>query len=504
LLLGALFSLYLSLFRWPFTPLWAGYDHWAIILDAVRMREGERIYRDILNVTPPGVEVVYLLVLRLFGLRNWIPNVPVILLGVGTTWLVVIISRKVIRESQWLPLLPGFLFLTVAFLPTMSDSHRWFSTAASLGALAVVMEERTRRRLVLAGVLCGTASFFTQTQGVFAVMGLAFFLFWESRTTESSRQELMGRIGCLLASFIATVVATEAYFVWKGGLEGFLDCLVRYPILYYPADRAHNSLQVYLTEIPQFPPWSHLPLLARYLFIHALVPLIYLIYLIWRRLRGASGQEGTRLMLVNIMGLFLFASIALSPSYLRLCTVSPPALIIMTYWLRGEGKLRRFSAGLLWFIVAAFATVHPLRVQRTPVSILQLPRGPIAFSAQDSVPYQLFSWLSSQTRPGQPFFTAGEPGIFFPLALRPVDKTPGYDNTGGTRPEDVQAAVAALERNRVKLIEWPPDSYDPKFYRPEEDHLAPLKEYVQRNYHLVKRFESPGGDEFEEIWERNP
>jgi hypothetical protein len=504
LLLGALVSLYFSLFRLPFTPVWMGYDHWGIILDAARMWGGERIYRDFLDQTPPGVEVMGLLFFSLFGLRNWIPSIEVILLGLANTWLIVLISRKVIRSGRFLALLPGFLFLTVAFLPTMSESHRWFSTAASLGALAVVMEERTLRRLGLAGVLSGIASFFTQTQGVFAVMGLAFFLFWDSHRVNSSRRELWVRISCLLTSFVVTVLATYAYFARKAGLAGMLDCLVRYPLVYYSADRVHNSLHVYMTEIPQFPPWSHLPLLGRFLFIHALLPLIYLVFLVWRWRKGANGEEGVRLMLVNIMGLFLFASIARSPSYLRLCTVSPPALITMTYWIRGGGKLQRISAGLLWFIVLGFATVHPMRVQRTPVSVLLLPRGPIAFSVQDSVPYQLLDWLSSQTRPGQAFFTAGQTGIFFPLALRPVDKTPGYDNTGGTRPEDVLAAVAALEENHVRFLEWPPGSYDPRFYRPEEDHLAPLREYVQRNYHLVKRFESPTGDEFEEIWERNP
>ena len=46
-------------------------------------------------------------------------------------------------------------------------------------------------------------------------------------------------------------------------------------------------------------------------------------------------------------------------------------------------------------------------------------------------------------------------------------------------------------------------SCDPKFYRPEEDFVEPLKKYVQMNYHLVKRFDSTNSDEIEEIWQRN-
>ena len=504
LLLGALVCLYFSYFRLPFTPIWVGFDQWGWLGDAARMWGGERIYRDFFELTTPGLEVVDLFTFGLFGLKNWIPHVHVILVGLSTTWLVVVISRKVIARGQFYALLPGFLFFTFAFFPTMAETYRWFSSVALFAGLAVVMEEQTLRRLVLAGALFGVASFFTQTSGVFAALGLVAFIFWEWREGNSGRLGLLRKTACLLGAFVATVLATNAYFVWRAGLVRFLYCVVRYPLLYYPTDRVHNSWHVYLSEIPQFPPWSHLPPLGRFLFIHALVPLIYLVFLVWRRRRPTHGEEEVRLMLLNIMGLFLFASVAPSPSYLRLCTVSPPALIILVYWMQREGRLQRILTGLLWFAVCGSGMIHPLRVQRSAMSVLQLPRGPVAFPEQASDAHDMVQWLASQTKPGEFFFAPGEPGILFPLALRPVDESGGYDNTDATRPEYVQSAIAALERRRVRLIQWPPDSTEPRFYRREEDHLGPLKEYVQRNYHLVKHFDSPTSDEWEEIWERNP
>ena len=502
LILCALASLYLSFFRLPFTPIWVGYDQMGFLWDATRMWSGDRIYRDFFELTPPGIELVDILFFRLFGLRNWIPNVHVILLGVSLTWLVVIISRKVIHGAPLRSLLPGFLFLAVAFFPTMIESHRWFSSAALLAALAVVMEERTPRRLIVAGALFGVASLFTQTQGVFAFIGLATFLFWEWRKRNSEWQELLGKMAYLLASFVVTVLATNAYFVWKAGLDRFLDCLVRYPFLYYPADRVHNSWQVYLTEMPQFPPWIHLPRLAGFFFIHAILPLVYIVFLFRYRRGATNGEEGVGLMLLNVMGLFLFASVAPSPSYLRLCAVSAPALITLVYWIRGEKRAQRISAGLLWMAVLCLGTVHPLQVQMSAVSVLQLPRGPMAFLKQSSVAHDLLRWLASQTRPGDFFFAPGEPGIFYPLALRPVGEAPGYDDTDYTRPEQVQSAIVALKKYHPRLIQWPPDSTDPKFYRPEGDHLGPLREYVQTNYRLLKRFDSPASDEWEEVWGR--
>jgi hypothetical protein len=503
LLLCCLIALYLSHFRLPFTPIGVTAEPWEFFWDAGRMWEGERIYRDFFELTPPGIEVVALLFFQIFGLRNWIPHVHVILLGLSLSLLTLIISRKVIRGRRFLALLPGCLFLTFAFFPTMVESHRWFSSAAVLAGLAAVIEERTPRRVILAGMLSGVASFFTQTQGVFAVTGLAIFLFWEWRQRKSGRHKLFQTMTCLLASFLVTVVATYAYFIWKAGLDRVLDCLVRFPLLYYPADRVHNSWQVYLADMPQFPPWSHLPRLAVFIVIHAVVPLVYLLYLAHHPRVTRDAKEGARLMLLNIVGLCLFASILLSPSYFRLCTVSAPALVTFVYWIRRDGRLQRISAGLLWAAALCFLIAHPLRVQMSPVRVLQLPRGPIAFPERSFLPYALLRWLALQTQPGEFVFAGDAPGIFFPLALRPVGQTPGYDNTGFTRPEHVRSAVAALERQCVRLILWPPNSTDPRLYRPEEDHLEPLRKYVQMNYHLVKRFDSSGGGEFAEIWQRN-
>jgi hypothetical protein len=115
------------------------------------------------------------------------------------------------------------------------------------------------------------------------------------------------------------------------------------------------------------------------------------------------------------------------------------------------------------------------------------------------------NWLSSLTSPGDIFFAVDGKGMFFPLALRPMDKTVGYDHTGETRPEDIQNAIATLQKYHVKFIQWPAQGCNPAFYNPDEDHPAPLSDYVQMNYHRAKRFGNPvdGHSAFVEIWQRN-
>jgi hypothetical protein len=502
LLLCALASLYLSHFRLPSAPIWEPNDQWDVLKDPARMWEGDRIYRDFYEQTTPGTAVVDLLFFRMFGLKNWIPNLHEVLLGVGLTWLVVMISRKVFREERFLALLPGFLFLTFAFFPHMEDTHRWYSCAATLAALAVVMEARTSWRLAAVGVLAGLASFFTQTQGVFAVMGLIAFMVWEWRERNAPWQDLLQRTACLLAAFVATVLATDGYFIAKAGFERFLDCIIRIPVLYLSRDQG-NTLHVYMSEMPGLSHWYNVPGLGRFLLIYALLPLVYLLFLARYRRGIANREKRIPLMLLNVMGLFLLASVAMAPSHFRLCTVSAPAFVILIYWIRGSVMVHRILAGSLWIAVLYLGVTGLLRTQASPVVYLQLPRGEMAFVQQTSGEYEMMRWLSSRTQPGDVFLATGQIGILFPLALRPVDEASGYDDTSVTRPEWVQNAVASLDKYRIRFIEWPPDRTDSRFYRAKEDNLAPLREYVERNYHLVKRFDGPAGDDLGEIWERN-
>ncbi len=411
--------------------------------------------------------------------------------------LAVVIARKVIIEGPFLTLLPACLFLTFAFFPHQQDTHRWYSTLATMGALAVVMEDQASWRLAVAGGLAGIASFFTQTQGVFATLALITFMAWEWRAGKSTRLEFLQKTACLVAAFLAIVVATDSYFVWKAGLDRFFDCVVVRPVTVLSRD-PNTNWRVYMTEFTPPGHWYNLPGLGRFLLVYALVPLAYILFLVRYGRDRAHRTEGSRLAMLNFMGLFLFASVATAPSYFRLCTVSAPAFVTLIYWIRGRGKLRWTLAASLWAAVLYLGMVSSLRAQASPAIFLQLLRGRMAFSNPPSGEYEMLRWLFTHTRPGEFFFATGQFYFFFPLALRPAEGAGPLDNTGTTSPEDVRAAVAGLEKYVGRFIEWPPDSTGPSLYRPEEDHLAPLKEYVQKNYHLVKQFAEGG-----EIWEKN-
>src|ERR1700730_6012660 len=109
-LLSALF-LYLQVFILPATPRAATGDQAIYLHHAVRMLEGEMIYRDYDHFTLPGTDVVYMTLFKLFGVRAWIPQAMLMVLGTSMLALVSFISRRLISGMSYL--LPGLLFVAL-------------------------------------------------------------------------------------------------------------------------------------------------------------------------------------------------------------------------------------------------------------------------------------------------------------------------------------------------------------------------------------------------------
>ena len=502
--LGGLGFLYLNLFILPHVPIFQDEDPQIYLTNATRMLEGQVMYRDFFQITPPGTELVYLALFKLFGPRAWIPNVVLLFLGFILAWLTLEISKKVVKG--WAAFLPGLLFLPFAFRIGFSGStHNWFSTAAVLAATTVILDRRTPVRLVGAGALCGLASFFTQTRGVVAILGFAAFLLWErARKSERWRALLESEV-CLFGAFLLTVVAANAYFVHRAGLKRFLDCTVLFVIRYFPSDSTYSSLVAYIADLPEVLfsgsiTTYRLPALGIWLFIHALVPFVYLAFFVrHRREAHARPQEPwDRLMLLNVTGLFQFIGIAPAPSWFRLCSVSVPALVIFTWLVRSPGKLRQTLVRSLWVVALILAIAEPLKRQINWWIGLDLPPGRTAFLNRGV--YDKVLWLHSRTRPSEFFFRAIYPDYYFPLGLRNPAGVPYVTPTDYTRPEQVENVVEALEKYRVRFVFWSVWLDIPGASHPEGDHLGPLRRYLRQHYHVVTTFSDA---DFEQVWQRN-
>jgi hypothetical protein len=469
--------LYLSLFVLPATPI-AGTDNDQSLYlhNATRMFYGQMIYRDFFQFTPPGTELVYLGLFKLFGIRAWIPNATLVVLGLGLTWLCVFISRKVLNGLT--AYLPALLFLVLAFDSDLDASHHWFSVIAVITACALILQERSLARVAGAGALCAVASFFTQARGGLALVGFAFFLWWDHRKRPQQGDSLLWSEGALAAVFAAVTVVLNSYFVWKVGLTRFLWSTVTFGIKYYPAEKQMNSLQAYMAVVPTLANWRHVPD-PGWVFIHALVPLIYLLFFArcWREFRKRPEQPWSQLMLVNLVGFFLFVGVAPAPVYWRLCVVALQGFIILAWFLRPPAKLHTLIRQALWVAAVAAMLGIVVHQQTRWRAVLDTPTGRAAFF--DPADFERYQWLGLHTHPSEPFFDCSGQSYFL-LGLRSPAAVSFLTDSDYLRPEQAHDVEQSLERNRVPVVEW---CTNLDFGVRPDDHLGPLREYLHANYH---------------------
>jgi hypothetical protein len=497
-LVGSFIFLYLQTFVLPHTPIYQGDTAPIFLLDGMRMLEGQVIYRDFFELTYPGAPLVYAVLFKILGIRSWIPNEVLIVLGLGLSWLGVSVSRRVMSGAS--AFLPSVLFLALAFGTALDANHHWFTTLAIMGALAVLIEERTLPRLATAGTLCGLATCFTQSRGLVSVLGFALFLVWEFCVKRQGWRWLIKAESCLLAGTLAIAVPFAAYFAWKAGVQQFFLCTFSFVRSHY-LDYRWNKPSAYMTEPPGFPSWLQFPSLGLWLSVHVLIPLIFFLFLAryWARKNSQPQEPWDRLMLINISGLFLFLGIAFSPVWERLCQVALPAFILFVWFINSLKKHRQATLGFLWSVALVAMFVQPVMTQTGFQGYLDAPTGRIAFGGStEPGAYPKFQWLLKRTHPLDFFYNARDADMYFLLRLRNPAPVHFLTTSDYTRPEHVEQVIEGLERARVRMVLWWPelDLLEDENH-PAGDHLGPLRVYLRGHYRVVKTF-----DDGAQIWER--
>ncbi|HEV2494474.1 MAG TPA: hypothetical protein VG204_15535 [Terriglobia bacterium] len=488
--------LYLNQFIPPSTPLCLGEDEGIWLMDAMRMLRGQVMYRDFFQFTAPGAQYVYFILFLLFGTRTWIPNLVVIILGLGFVWLSVAVSRHVLKGAA--VFLPGLLFLTLTFRRAFAVTHHWWNALAVMGAIAVIIEKRTTARIAAAGVLCGLALWFNQTQGMMAVLGFAAFFVWEHQQKGHRPGALLKQEGLLLAACALTTLGVYADFVWKAGAKQLFEDTVVFVMRYYPAFDSENTWRLYLTEMPRPTHWYTLAKLAAYVFIRALLPLVYIVFFTsYRREARTQTQEPwDRMMLLSIVGLSLFVGIAPAAAWFRFCTVSMPAIIVLVWLVNRSRRFGRPWSGALWVLALLFALVEPWWWQRHWRAYLSPPGGRTALVMPAL--YERYQWVLDHTTPSELFFEAVDADMYFTLGLQNPTSVPLVSPTDLTPPEQVEGVIADLEKHRVRLVFWSPALDGGRTYRAARDHLGPLRDYLRNHYRVIKTFST--GDQ---VWERS-
>jgi hypothetical protein len=484
----ALAFLYLRTFLLPGTPLIAQGDEVIYFAHGIRMTHGQLPFRDFFTFVIPGIDLLYAGVFGLLGVHAWLAPTFLILLGFTVTCLLLWISRSIF--SGMTVFLPALLFLVLDFDAAMDATHHWYSTIFVLAAIGTLLGGRSSRRVLAAGVFCGIAAVFTQTQGTLACIAIGLYLIFAGRTKESETP-LSKQLILLGSPFVAIVAGVLGYYVLVIGWQPLFYDLGTFLFKYFSAQEAHRPA-AYFMQFPHLQKLTDLASIAQYGFIHLLVPFAY-IFGLFRLVRDQKHMDRRlwgAMLLINLAGLAIFAAVANGPTYHRLSMIAPPAIVVAVWLFRGASTVDRTVRALLWSAASVLLVSLPAHLQLHWRGYVDLPIGRAA--TPDRMHYEEFEWFADRTRSGESFF--GSPQAAYNFSLDNPTSMDVVTPNEFTRPEQVDGVVRALVSHQTPLVSLYPDIY---VTHGAGDNLGPLRDYIHANYHLVEVFHSG------QVWERN-
>jgi hypothetical protein len=486
LLLGAATYLYFNLFSPFHTPILLGGDQVYFWTYAERLLDGEQIYRDFFQFTPPGTDLLYLGLFKFFGLSVWVTNATVLVLGVALCWFCFAIAAEIMDLQS--ALLATIFFLVIVYGKLLNGTHHWFSVLAIMGAIKISKGATRPARTLGAGALLGLASFFTQTHGAAALLAFILFLALKWRRNKQAWVDLLRNEALLLLGYTVALLVLDAYFIATIGFRQLWYFQVTFVRQYV----VHASQGAYL-GLPERLSWRGLPSLCQYLVVYILLPVIYPLTL-WRCWQKGHNTSFSweRVTLLSTVGVFLLVEVAFSMNWLRVFAVSFAGVILL-FWNAGQsGMIRRSTIVLLWVGFACIGFRQTRAIYAHERSTVRLPGGDVVVTPQA---YEKLHWIMLHTTPGQFFFQADGAGMYLPLRLRNPSWLDGIAPGEEMRPEDITGVIQQLEGKRVQFVLWRPrlDSTEPS-----KDHLTPLRTYLHSKYTRFHVFAD--GDT---VWERN-
>jgi hypothetical protein len=121
------------------------------------MLQGEHVYRDFFQFTPPGTDLFYLGLLRIFGPSIWVTNLAIIILVAALCWACCYTASQ-IMDRDW-ALLSAGLYVVFVYGRLMDATHHWFSLLAVVCALRVLIPQLSILRVAVAGALLARPHF---------------------------------------------------------------------------------------------------------------------------------------------------------------------------------------------------------------------------------------------------------------------------------------------------------------------------------------------------------
>lgn len=451
------------------------------LVDALRMNRGEVLYRDFFELTFPGTEWYYALLMRWMGASALVPALTMAGLATLGAWLTRLVSKRVVGEKS--AFIAALAVLAFPVLLANDPTHHWFSAVLVMGATAVALQGSARAQAA-AGLMCGVAAFFTQTAGFLAAVALCAWWLWRGR--RGNWRACLANVARVTTAFSVTTIGLAGYFAARAGPRTFWESTIVFPLRNYGA-LAVNTWRVYGTGVPG---WHAAPERLAFLVVHAIEPGIYV--LAAGRLRKMPETAlKTVLVLVEMVGIAMFVAVASAPSAERLATASLPAIVLLAWFVEQPGVVEKIARRGLWATVALTLVAGLLLRHARDGEPVRLPVGEVTVASEGL--REEIAAVSRRVSPGNYCF--GNPAVEFALQLRAPAPVLWLSATNYTSVEQERATIASLETKRVPLLLLSPSEYLSGAH--DTSRLAAFREYLSRNYRLDASLPSAN-----EIWVR--
>lgn len=487
-------------------------DEGSTAAQALRIVNGELIYRDFFTVVTPGSYYTIAWLFQLFGASLMVLRWTALVTGVA----IVLSTLTVARSVMVWPFAAAAGLLTTAWGWFLGTPNFYSLEAAllSLIALAIYVHGALRlegRWVIAAGVATGLTALVKQNVGAYTAVGLLITI-WAARLFDD-RHDVRGRLK-LSAQFIGGIAAVFLpallYLIARGAGPYLYESWVYYPLVKY-TERFARPFPDFLpiAENDPFDLWTkltiYMPVIVYPLTIVAIAVLAWRYH---RRNDPSAKHEGHALLAISTVGALTLLQAWPRADVTHILFGMQPTFILFAYLLFCAWRLLKRSPGprlpvaiatgllalapaltLLWKGYQRtdgeyqnyFAAVRTERAQGIFTGSLEAQRIDI-----------VTQYIVEHTAPDDPIFVVPWASGFYFLANR--SNPTRTDFMLFEDPELYPCLLARLEQRPPKYViygyTW---DVDEKRFR---DYAAPIDRYIRSRYRI--EFTTDGY----EIWRR--
>lgn len=334
------------------------------IYGALRMLEGERIYRDFWVYNTPGIFALTAAVFFVFGKSLFAIRVVLILAASATASGLFLLGRKFMGVLP--SALASLLFIMAGVNLWPVAGYHWYSTMALVFGLLFVsrfLEDRSRKKSLFAGgFLAAMVFMFQQPKGGYLLCLLSLFLVVDELLQEGESPPIarLLRTGAIFAGGAGTPILVVAlYFALAGTFHEAVSATIIFPIKllsstggeagyagFYGALTEHVLAQIAnQSSVLGNGAWA---VSVEVFLINYAAPFsIFLALCLWLIVRLRGGKESAIPVACSAGALAALGSALQKPDFFHLLTVQAPCYLTLAYTfhcIAGPGRNGKFLA----------------------------------------------------------------------------------------------------------------------------------------------------------------